>query len=166
MSSNLSITKATSTDCKTISQLAEIIWKKHYPDIISMEQIEYMLQLMYSEEALKKQMSEGQQFFLLNANETPVGYISFTDRGNGEYFLHKFYLDHEKQGKGLGTYFFHEMIGLLGNPKSIRLTVNRQNFKSINFYFKNGFIIEKVADFDIGNGFVMNDFVMLRLQTT
>jgi ribosomal protein S18 acetylase RimI-like enzyme len=40
------------------------------------------------------------------------------------------------------------------------LTVNRQNFKAINFYFKNGFVIDEVADFEIGNGFVMNDFVM------
>ena len=130
-----------------------------------MEQIEYMLNLMYSAEALKKQMTEGQQFFLLNADEQPIGYISFTDRGNGDYFLHKFYLNNEKQRKGLGTFFFHEMIGLLGNPTTIRLTVNRQNYKSINFYFKNGFIIEKVADFDIGNGYLMNDFVMLRIQT-
>lgn len=130
-----------------------------------MEQIEYMLQLMYSESALKTQMSEGQQFFLLKANEKPIGYISITDQGKGEYFLHKFYLDNEQQGKGLGSLFFQKMISLLENPIAIRLTVNRQNFKSINFYFKNGFMIEKVADFDIGNGFVMNDFVMLRKQT-
>jgi ribosomal protein S18 acetylase RimI-like enzyme len=49
----------------------------------------------------------------------------------------------------------------MNHPKTIRLTVNRQNFKSINFYFKLGFKIEKVADFDIGNGYFMNDFVML-----
>ena len=47
------------------------------------------------------------------------------------------------------------------DPLTVRLTVNRQNFKSVNFYFKNGFTIERVADFDIGNGYVMNDFVMM-----
>jgi RimJ/RimL family protein N-acetyltransferase len=47
-------------------------------------------------------------------------------------------------------------------PDIIKLTVNRQNFKSINFYFKNGFKIEKVEDFDIGNGYWMNDFIMVK----
>jgi ribosomal protein S18 acetylase RimI-like enzyme len=49
----------------------------------------------------------------------------------------------------------------LTSAQSIRLTVNRENYKAINFYFKLGFKIEKVADFDIGQGYVMNDFVML-----
>jgi ribosomal protein S18 acetylase RimI-like enzyme len=47
-------------------------------------------------------------------------------------------------------------------PKSITLSVNRQNFKSINFYFKNGFKIKSVEDFDIGNDYEMNDFVMVK----
>lgn len=162
MSATLSISKATIGDCKIISDLAVRIWKKHYPDIISMEQIEYMLRLMYSEDALIKQMQEGQEFYLLSDNNKQIGYISFTHQGSGDYFLHKFYLENENQGKGTGTFFFREMLNRLDQPVTIRLTVNRQNFKSINFYFKNGFIIEKVADFDIGNGFVMNDFVMLR----
>ena len=50
---------------------------------------------------------------------------------------------------------------VVASIEKLRLTVNRQNFKSINFYFKNGFKIDHVEDFDIGNGYVMNDFVML-----
>ena len=46
-------------------------------------------------------------------------------------------------------------------PQTIRLQVNRMNYKAINFYFKHGFVIEKVADFDIGDGYFMNDFVMI-----
>lgn len=162
MSPQLSISKASPADCSIIAQLAETIWKKHYPDIITMEQIEYMLQLMYSESALKTQMSEGQDFYLLKKDDKTIGYISFTNKGDGEYFLHKFYMDSEKQGEGYGTEFLQEMISKLDRPVIIRLTVNRQNFKSINFYFKNGFVIEKVADFDIGGGYIMNDFLMTR----
>jgi len=44
----------------------------------------------------------------------------------------------------------------------LRLQVNRQNYKAVNFYFKMGFIIESVGDFDIGGGYFMNDFVMVR----
>lgn len=148
-------------DCGTIAALAAAIWKVHYPAIITMEQIDYMLELMYSETALRRQMEEGQQFYLLQMDAAPIGYISYTDRGSRDFFLHKFYLRNNVQRKGLGTYFFQETLRLMGHPASVRLTVNRQNYTSINFYFKNGFIIEKVADFDIGNGYAMNDFVMV-----
>ena len=62
----------------------------------------------------------------------------------------------------MGTITLNELTNLL-KPKTYTLTVNRQNYKSINFYFKNGFIINEIADFDIGNGYVMNDFVMKKM---
>lgn len=155
------LTKAGIADCGTIAALAEAIWKVHYPAIITMEQIDYMLELMYSETALRRQMEEGQQFYLLHTDQSTVGYISFTDHGVGDFFLHKFYLRNDLRGKGLGTFFLQETLRIMGQPVSVRLTVNRQNYTSINFYFKNRFIIEKVADFDIGNGYQMNDFVMV-----
>ena len=79
------------------------------------------------------------------------------------FFIQKFYLDQTLAGKGSGTEAHNELVKLL-QPSLMRLTVNRQNFKSINFYFKNGFKIESVADFDIGNGYVMDDFVMVWLK--
>ena len=46
----------------------------------------------------------------------------------------------------------------------VRLHVNRQNFKAVNFYFKNNFVIEGVKDTSIGHDYYMNDFVMIRRQ--
>ena len=74
----------------------------------------------------------------------------------------------EFQGKSVGSKCLNLLeVAINQNSKSsfncFKLTVNRQNFKSINFYFKNGFTIESVADFDIGNGYVMNDFIMKKL---
>jgi len=51
---------------------------------------------------------------------------------------------------------------IIQNNRPIRLQVNRKNYKAINFYFKNGFTIESVGDFDIGGGYYMNDFVMIK----
>jgi diamine N-acetyltransferase len=79
-----------------------------------------------------------------------------------EYFLHKFYVEVDEQGKGFGTKLFEHIVKELKDARSIRLTVNRKNYKAINFYFKNGFVIDEVADFDIGKGYFMNDFVMLK----
>jgi ribosomal protein S18 acetylase RimI-like enzyme len=158
---NLTIKKADSGDIDIIYLLADKIWRAHYPSIITMEQIEYMLQMMYSKEALKKQMDEGQHFLLAFKGELPVGYISYSVKDTGDYFLHKFYVDTEKHRNGIGSVFFNQVFSGFEDLKTIRLTVNRKNYKAINFYFKQGFIIEEVKDFDIGNNYEMNDFIML-----
>jgi diamine N-acetyltransferase len=87
------------------------------------------------------------------------GFIACEKRTDG-LFISKFYIDQDVAGKGTGTGAFLTLLDIY-RPERIRLTVNRQNIKAINFYFKNGFRIECVADFDIGHGFVMNDFVMV-----
>jgi RimJ/RimL family protein N-acetyltransferase len=152
---------ATLQDIGTISGLADIIWHQHYPAIISMQQIRYMLDLIYSVSALREQMEiKGHLFFIVETAGTPVGFISVSKENGNDWFLHKFYINQEKAGKGIGAKAF-ELLKKTINPSKITLTVNRQNFKSINFYFKNGFKIERVADFDIGSGYIMDDFVMV-----
>lgn len=156
----IQLQKASIEDISVIYKLAEQIWKLHYPPIIGMPQVEYMLANMYNSETLKKQMLEEQHQFYLVKNKTEnIGFITVSKKAE-EVFLHKFYILQQEQNKGLGSIVF-ELIQQEINPFSIiRLTVNRQNFTAINFYFKNGFVIEKVADFDIGNGYQMNDFIM------
>jgi ribosomal protein S18 acetylase RimI-like enzyme len=149
-------------DIKLIYRLAESIWKEHYVTIITMEQIDYMLGNMYSAESLAKQMDEGHVFTLVYDNGVPVGYISISTNDGRNYFLHKFYILMNEQRKGLGTELIRYISSTLGDADSIELTVNRRNYKAINFYFKNGFVIKDVADFDIGNGYYMNDFIMIR----
>ena len=127
-----------------------------------MEQIEYMLNKMYSEKSLAEQMDQGEVYTIVYADRKPIGYISLSSENGPDHFLHKFYVEIDEQGKGVGTKLFDHILAELKDARSIRLTVNRKNFKAINFYFKNGFVISEVADFDIGNGYFMNDFVMTK----
>lgn len=163
MSIAVQLITAKAEDISEITRLAEIVWHQHYPDVISIDQINYMLKLMYREESLLEQMTKKQHvFYLIKQAELNIGFVSVSkiEEMEAGYFLHKFYIDQTLAGKGSGTLAHNELIKLL-KPSYIKLTVNRQNYKSINFYFKNGFKIESVADFDIGNGYVMNDFVMI-----
>ena len=162
MQNNISFKIATEADLQIIQQLAEKIWRKHYPAIITLEQIDYMLQRMYSIESLQQQLNDVCHFILEFVDENPCGFISVSEKKIGEYFIHKLYVDVEQHRSGLGRALLDEALQLFSDWKKISLTVNRQNFKAINFYFKNGFVIEQVADFDIGNGYVMNDFVMMK----
>lgn len=151
---------ATEKDFSTIEKLAHTIWHKHYITIIGKEQVNYMLGKMYSRQALQKQHKEGQLFYLIMNNEKENGFISIGSSYNKDLMLHKFYILTENQNKGLGTLVFKKLVELY-TPKTIKLTVNRQNYKSINFYFKLGFKIESMADFDIGNNYFMNDFMLV-----
>lgn len=148
-------------EIEKISELAKIIWAKHYPPIIGQPQVDYMLKTMYDYESLLKQIKEkGQQFYFITSGNDTIGFLSVTNEGPGSWMLNKLYVLEEQSGKGAGTLIFEELKKLI-KPKKISLTVNRKNYKSINFYFKNGFKIDSLAVFDIGNGFVMDDFVMV-----
>ncbi len=160
---NLKFKKATKADVALIAQLADSIWRKHYITIITMKQIDYMLELMYSPVSLEKQMDEGHEFTLVYSKEKPIGYISLSTVDGKNYFLHKFYIEVEDQGKGVGSELFSHVLQQMKNAESIELCVNRENFKTVNFYFKHGFVIKKIINQDIGGGFFMNDFVMIKM---
>lgn len=160
LDSTINLVKADNSDAGLIESLAHTIWNEYYPSIISMEQIEYMLKNMYSKVSLLEQMNKkNDAFYLVLVNHEAQGFISITQNEDKNFFLNKFYLIQNSAAKGKGTRAFKQLLSIL-EPDKITLTVNRQNYKSINFYFKNGFVIDHVADFDIGNGYVMNDFVM------
>ncbi len=157
----LQFSLATEKEIHTIKTLAHKIWREHYPSIISEEQIEYMLKSNYSAVAIAEQMKTGEQFFIVSEDFIPIAYASVGHKAGG-YFLHKFYVAVAEHRKGIGTKFFDFILSQLPEGMPIRLQVNRQNYKAINFYFKIGFVIESIGDFDIGSGHFMNDFVMVR----
>jgi GNAT superfamily N-acetyltransferase len=152
---------AKETDLGIISNMAREIWDVHYVSMIGQEQVDYMLGKFYNHQSLLEQMHKGHGFYLVEQDGKQIGFLSVSSANNSDYFLHKLYIYSDQSNAGSGTETLDRLIELV-NPKSLTLTVNRQNFKSINFYFKNGFKITSVENFDIGNGYEMNDFVMLR----
>ncbi|MEO6901926.1 MAG: GNAT family N-acetyltransferase [Bacteroidia bacterium] len=158
----LNFRKATVEDAALIAELADSIWKEHYISIITMDQIDYMLNKMYSKESIAQQMNEDQGYTLVMDEEQAIGYVSLSTKDKKHYFLHKFYICTNKQTKGIGTEVMEYCLKINPSAESIELTVNRKNYKAINFYFKNGFFINRLEDFDIGNGYFMNDFVMIK----
>jgi len=158
---DLLIRKATVADINEISTLANKIWWHHYITIISKEQIEFMLDKMYSPESLAEQIQKAHSFFVALFDNTIIGYMSVYKKEEQDFFLDKLYVDNTLQRKNVGGHLMNEAYKIVGNG-NLRLQVNRKNFKAINFYFKEGFRIETVEDFDIGNNFEMNDFIMIK----
>ncbi len=158
----LDLIPATVFDVDEINQLAIKIWSIHYPPIIGEEQVNYMLNKMYAKEKLHHQISkESQTYFLIQLEKQNIGFVSLEYTESKEAFINKFYISNNQQRNGLGQQTFLRIVNYFKEVNTFRLQVNRQNFIAINFYFKMGFVIEKVEDFDIGDGYQMNDFIMI-----
>jgi diamine N-acetyltransferase len=150
-------------DLPTIQMLAKKIWPGTYGHILSTGQIEYMLELMYSHESLERQMSASHHVFLiLDFDAHPSGFASYSiPDGEKKGKLHKIYIEQELQGKGLGKSLLEEVTRRVRSAGCtiLQLDVNRQN-EARSFYEKQGFKVTAEKDTDIGNGFVMTDYVM------
>ena len=163
MSNELIIRKAELDDINTIGFLAYQIWPVTYKDILTLDQLQYMLNLIYSPASLRKQMTVSQHLFLLaELDEEPVGFASYSRIDEpSTYKLQKLYVRTDIQGKGLGKAlleYVEETVKEAGGNK-MHLNVNRFN-KARLFYEKMGYMVIKEEDVDIGNGYLMNDFVM------
>lgn len=148
-------------DIPLIRELTFKVWPQTYSAIITKEQIDFMLEMMYSEASLTDQMNNGNQFIIINDTNEPVGFAAYQEIEPSLFKLHKIYILATQQGKGTGKFLINHIIHIMKQlgAVSLQLQVNRDN-KARFFYEKNGFTIIQEADFDIGNGFFMNDYVM------
>ena len=151
-------------DLPLIRQLAYDIWPNTFAAILSPEQIDYMLDMMYSENAVRHQMNALNHIFLLAVEKgKAVGYISYelNYKGRTKTKIHKIYLLPETQGKGYGAKLMKRVIKIAqeSNQSSLTLNVNKYN-KALNFYHKLGFETICNEYIDIGNGYLMEDIIL------
>ena len=160
----ITISEADVNDVKIIQEITNITWPITYGSILSKTQLNYMLGLFYSDEALSKQIETKEQlFYLILDSEATIGFIGIEHNYKNEAVtkIHKVYLLPETQGKGYGKIVFDliEELALKNNSTALLLNVNRFN-TALNFYKKVGFDVKEEVDIEIGNGYLMEDFVM------
>ena len=158
------IRKATTDDCALIRKLAQQVFPVTYRDILTSEQIDYMMEWMYSEANIRKQMEEEGHVYLLAYEECEAaGYVSVRPDGKDLFHLEKIYVLPYFQGAHCGKFLFCEAIkyikGIHPAPCQMELNVNRHN-KALHFYEHMGMRKVREGDFPIGNGFYMNDYIM------
>ncbi|MGD0251785.1 MAG: bifunctional aminotransferase class I/II-fold pyridoxal phosphate-dependent enzyme/GNAT family N-acetyltransferase [Verrucomicrobiota bacterium] len=160
------IVRATEADLRAISELAGVIWRACYPSIITNAQIDYMLARMYSLDVLRGEIrSQGICFDQLLVDDKLAAFASYgpTDEP-GVIKLHKLYLLPELHGRGLGSRLLQhvEREVRAGEGRRLILSVNKRNTKAITAYQRNGFVIADSVVTDIGDGFVMDDYIMTK----
>lgn len=149
-------------DIKNLSDLANEVWHEYWVCLLSDEQIEYMIEKFQSENAIKKQIeNENYVYFYILKNGEKAGYIGVSKKED-YLFLSKIYVKKEYRHKGLGTkgFEFLKEFSKENDYKRIKLTVNKKNKNSIDAYIKWGFKIVDAVITDIGEGFVMDDYIM------
>ena len=149
-------------DLWLVRELAEQIFPVTYQDIVETKQIVYMMDLIYSPEALVSQLDAGQIFHILYYVGEPSGFASYTPLpGEGKFKLNKIYLHPKLQGKGLGKFLLQNIIARVKNDGGTELQLNVNRFNTAKRFYENmGFTILKEELLDIGNGYFMDDYVM------
>ena len=159
----ITIINAQLTDIPVIQEIAKRTWPITFQNILSESQIDYMLEMMYSPQALTEQMQEKNHVFLLAKEmENSVGYISYQlEYTPGNTKIHKIYVLPNTQGKGIGKLLIDEVLKIAKQKKqsSLTLNVNRDN-RAIRFYKHLDFKIVGEENIPIGNGFLMEDYIM------
>ncbi|MBP9997654.1 MAG: GNAT family N-acetyltransferase [Bacteroidales bacterium] len=168
MNSDIQITTASIKDIPLIRSMADDVFRATYKDIISPSQMEYMMQWMYSEESLEKQIcGDGKAFFIARKAGEPCGYVSveferMLEDGRKLFHLQKIYVLPAFQGSGVGQALFNHIPAYLKtictNPFRIELNVNRNN-RAVSFYERMGMTRDRQGDFPIGDGFFMTDYI-------
>lgn len=163
----ITISEAAISDIKQIQNIVHITWPITYGEILSKEQLDYMLDLFYSDEALKLQYNKKEQlFYMIYESETNLGFIGIEHNYNGKTVtkIHKIYLLPETQGKGIGKKVIDEIaeLALENNSTALVLNVNRFN-SALGFYKKIGFEVVDEVNIEIGHGYLMEDYVMEKI---
>ena len=161
--------KATPADLPTIHGMAQVTFRHTYREMLSPDQIDYMMEWMYSLPNLEKQLSDGHVYYIAMLGDEPCGYVSVqyegdTSDGKAQFHLHKIYIMPAHQGKGLGRILFNQVLDFArntasGKPITIELNMNRDN-PALHFYQHLGLKILRSGDFHIGNGYYMNDYIL------
>lgn len=141
--------------------LANEIWHEHFPIILTDEQIDYMVDKFQSHHALTEQLQNGYEYFQLFLEQNFAGYIGIHTEEN-RLFLSKLYLKKDCRGQHLSTRAFDFLITLCKERglNTIWLTCNKNNRHSLDVYRHLGFQITRSEITDIGNGYVMDDYIL------
>lgn len=158
-------------DIPIIQRIAYQTWPVTFEHILSMEQLTYMLDMMYSSVSLARQIHQKGHLFLLAGIEEQdaVGFAAFEINYQGLPVtkIHKIYILPASQGKGLGKSLFERITQESvekGNSR-LSLNVNRNNTKALEFYQNSGFEVVGEEDLPIGQGYMMEDFILEKILT-
>ncbi|MBR2790623.1 MAG: GNAT family N-acetyltransferase [Eggerthellaceae bacterium] len=167
----------TPEDQERLSELAGAIWREYWPERIGADQTEYMVEQFQSLGAIRRDMakaSEPYEYWFVVSDTVDgrggeacapriVGYTGgHNEAATNRFFISKIYLLAQERGRGYASRVidFYEGLCRERGLRAMYLTVNKYNELGIRAYEAKGFITIDATVSDIGQGFVMDDFIM------
>ena len=160
-STSLHIREASVHDIAIIREIANITWPVAYGSYISKAQLDYMLDMMYSDASLIEQIHKGHQFYIAEQLNIPIGFASVSKEEDDACKLNKLYVLPTAQKTGAGKALLQKVIeyARAHAASQLYLQVNKQN-NAQHFYSKHGFTVREASILEIGNGYIMDDYIM------
>ena len=146
---------------KETSDFASEVFIDYYIPLIGEKQARYMADLFLSQDAISKLIKDGAVFRLVKDEGEIIGFCEYK-KEEGRLFLSKLYARKDQRHKGVGRFMFEDVRAYArrNGLKKICLTVNKGNTPSYEIYLHLGFkVIDSVVN-DIGQGYVMDDYIM------
>jgi GNAT superfamily N-acetyltransferase len=160
----IQISPVSRADVDAIAALARIVWQDAYPGIITQAQIDYMLEQRYNTLRLLEELAMPNLWWdkATVDGELAAFASTLTTEKADELKLDKLYVDPLQQRLGLGGRLIAHVSerALAQGCTTLILAVNKRNEPAIAAYTKHGFVVRNAVRVDIGNDFVMDDFIM------
>jgi ribosomal protein S18 acetylase RimI-like enzyme len=161
---NTQFTPIKPTEFDDLYAMATLIWHQHYPSIISLKQIDYMLNLFYAPTRLHQDLEKGYQYlWIIDDEDTRVGFVAYViDATEPGLFLSKLYVLPQHHGGGFGQAALNHLWRIVekNNLFDLHLFVNKENHKAIKAYQRFGMSVAQAVVQQIGENFVMDDYIM------
>lgn len=146
---------------KEVADCANEIWHEYFPFLLTEDQINYMVKKFQSFEAMEDQTKHDHyKYYQVLKDQKMIGYIGLKFEPD-RLFLSKLYLKKEARG----NHYASEMLDFIFEEAkkqcytSVYLTCNKHNTNSLAVYDKKGFVKIDEDVTDIGNGYVMDDYI-------
>lgn len=169
---------------ESLADLAGEIWREYWPALIGKGQTEYMIEQFQSLPAMQKGIADqGYRYWFIADDEMDdgsddggshapwgpiVGYTGgYVEPETNRFFISKIYLLQSARGRGYcsKTIAFYEELCRHEGLSAMYLTVNKHNELGIRAYLGKGFETIDAVETDIGEGYVMDDFIMQKEVT-
>lgn len=159
----LTLRRADERDIPLLRRMADEAFRATYREIISAEQIDYMMEWMYARETLERELRAGFVWLVACRDGVPCGYLSVERQEEALFHLQKIYVLPRFQGCGVGSFLFEAAVEYVRRThpggSRMELNVNRSN-RALGFYRRMGMRCLREGDFPIGGGYFMNDYIM------
>lgn len=165
---NVQIAELVTSDIEAVGALARTVWQATYPGLISQAQIDFMLAQRYAPGHLREELARADIGWDKALVDGRLAGFASTHWGEHEAAeeakLDKLYIDPAAQRRGLGGRLIEragERARAAGR-RTLILAVNKGNAQAIAAYARHGFVKRDAVRVDIGDGFVMDDFIMAK----